>query len=95
MQDRREKKRMLFKFEGFSVFDGALIKVKTRDTSSIGVGAYSRHKLKPDQEGILFAKLPGFDEIEQILIAVCWCLPEPKSADASYPYRVGMKILGT
>lgn len=89
--ERRDIQRTDFKYEGFSVFDGELLEVRVRDAHSKGVGLFSSRELKPGQKGVLFAIMPDRNEIEQIPVSVRWCSPDKES---SYPYRIGVKILG-
>lgn len=94
-QEKRESTRTRLKYEGFSVFNGELLEIKVRDTNERGVGLFSTRALRPGEEGVLFARLPDHDQIEQMPISVLWCIPDPESAHPSYPFRAGARFLET
>lgn len=93
MKERRSECRMRFNFEGFSVFEGVLNEVKIRDVTSMGIGLFSVNILKRGLHGLLFARLPSLNGMEQVPISVCWCVENPKGAGGPYQFRVGLKIL--
>jgi len=91
--ERRREHRVLVDVKGFFVQDGLLSELKLRDAHSHGVGAYSSREFKPGQQGVLCARLPHSDGLEEIPTEVCWCLADPMAQDSFYPFRVGLRLL--
>ena len=92
MEERRKQKRVPAEFEALFLQDGIITQLKVCDAHDGGVGAYISRELKPGQQGMLLAKTSP-NKTEELPSEVCWCIQDPMSEDAVYPYRLGLKLL--
>jgi len=93
MSEKRYEDREPFEAKGLFIQDGVITEIRLRDAHTRGVGAYAPIQMKPGQQGVLQAKLPSSNNVEEIPTEVCWCLSDPMAKDFAYRYRMGLRLL--
>ena len=91
MKERRSKPRKEKQMRGFFNLDGEMVEIKVRDAAEVGVGVNASRHFREGQQGVLLVKEGS--KVEELLGEVCWCMLDPMSDDARYPYRAGIRVL--
>lgn len=95
MPERRREERIDVHMPGLFLQDGTSVRIRVCDKGDSGVGAYSAQAFRPGQQGLLLARMPESDRVEELPSEVCWCMSDPMAKNSLFPYRVGIRLLAS